>query len=31
MTYKLSDVANEIVDGKVVELTDEQKQEIKNF
>ncbi len=26
MTYKLSDVANEIVDGKVVELTDEQKQ-----
>ena len=26
MTFKLSDVANEIVDGKVVELTDEQKQ-----
>ena len=26
MTDKLSDVANEIVDGKVVELTDEQKQ-----
>jgi len=26
MTYKLSDVSNEIVDGKVVELTDEQKQ-----
>ena len=26
MTFKLSDVANEIIDGKVVELTDEQKQ-----